>query len=51
MTIQYITDENGNIVAQFDGNERDPIEGHESHIVESINDLPGVDEWEREYLK
>ena len=50
MSPQYITDDDGHVVAQFDGREREPKDGHESHIVASIDDLPGVDEWDSDYI-
>lgn len=50
MTLQYIDDENGAVVAQFDGPEREPKDGHEAHTVDTIDDLPGVDEWDDRYL-
>ena len=50
MTIQYITDKNGQVVAQFDGQKREPKDGHTSQLVDEIDDLPGVDEWDDDYL-
>ena len=50
MTHQYITDESGNVVAQFDGPEREPKESHTSHIVQNRSDFPGVDGWDNDYL-
>lgn len=47
--IYYIIDEGGAVVAQFDGVDVDPKEGHERHDVETIEDLPGVDEWDADY--
>ena len=48
--IQYITDENGDVVAKFDGIPREPKDGHQSHIVDSLDDLPGIDYWDNDYL-
>ena len=50
MTIQYITNENGDVVAQFDGRKRDLKDGHKSHIVDSVEDLPGISEWDEDYI-
>jgi len=50
MTLQYITNEKGYVVAQFDGRKRDPKNGHKSHIVGSIDELPGVDSWDAYYI-
>ena len=50
MTVHYISDDEGIVVAQFDGPERQPKDGHESHIVATIDDLPGVEEWDNDYL-
>ena len=51
MTIQYITDENGDVVAQFDGRDREAKPDHEHHTVETTDDLPGVDQWDNDYLE
>ena len=50
MTVQYITNEDGAVVAQFDGGLREPKSDHEHHTVDSTDDLPGVDEWDDDYL-
>ena len=49
MRYQYIVDEDDRVVAQFAGKKRDPKEGHESVHVGSVEDLPGVDEWDTDY--
>lgn len=49
--IFYVADEDGRVVAQFDGVEVDVKDGHERHEAESIDDLPGVDEWDEDYLR
>ena len=49
MSIYYIQDADGRVVAQFDGRLRDTKEGHERIVVDSIEELPGVDEWDSNY--
>ena len=49
--MHYITDENGKVVAQFGGHLREPKDGHERHIVDDVDELPGVDEWDNDYLQ
>lgn len=47
--IYYITDGSGNVVAQFDGPDVGSKADHQKHIVDSTDDLPGVDEWDPDY--
>ena len=47
--IYYITDDNGDVVGQFDGVEVELKDDHQRHEVESINDLPGVANWDSDY--
>jgi hypothetical protein len=47
--IYYITDEDGRVVGQFDGVDVDIKDGHQRHDVDSIADLPGVDQWDTDY--
>ena len=47
--IYYITDGNGRVVAQFDGRGIEVKDSHEKHTVDSISDLPGVDDWDDSY--
>jgi hypothetical protein len=47
--IYYITDENGSVVAQFDGRKVESKPKHQIHTLDSITDLPGVDEWDTDY--
>jgi len=48
--IYYITDEEGNVVAKFDGHPRDPLQGHQQHQVETLDELPPVDQWDKRYI-
>ena len=50
MTVFYIQDDAGKVVAQFDGPERETKTGHEKIVVESIDELPGVDQWDDYYV-
>ena len=50
MTIYYIEDENGRVIGRFHGRERQLKTGHDATEVDSLNDLPDVDEWDDDYL-
>lgn len=50
MTIYYVENRDGAVVGQFDGVEITMKDGHDKHVVESVDDLPGVDEWDSDYL-
>ena len=49
--IYYITNESGEVVEQFDGIEVSIKDGHETHTVESIEDLPGIDNLDPDYTE
>lgn len=48
--IYYIEDSSGAVVAQFDGVEVAVKDDHERHEVGTSDDLPGVDEWDEDYI-
>jgi len=47
--IYYITDENGDVCAQFDGVSVELLDAHDKNEVDSIEDLPGIDYWNDNY--
>ena len=49
MSLTYIEDNDGNVVAQFDGLEVEPKDAHSLVVVDSHDDLPGVDDWDMSY--
>jgi len=51
MTIGYITNTDGEVVAKFDGRKPSIKDGHQWHSVDSLGDLPSLDNEDTDYLK
>ena len=49
--ICYITDGDGAVVAQFNGDPPEPKPDHELNVVDTIGELPGVDGWDEDYVQ
>jgi hypothetical protein len=47
----YIEDADGRVVGKFDGVEVDIKSDHDDITVDSVSDLPTVDEWDDDYLE